>query len=215
MGDMLESLFAVIVVVIAVVSAVNKANKKNKNAGSGKAHPPQAQTPQAQTPQGQTPQGQQAPAAQPMDRPLQAPPVPSMTQPAAASVRQGRPVMPSKKPPRRTPAPQRGGAAPGAAGSIAYVSPEGKEVHAPGFHGEKPPLLAMLDLEELDQIREAERARMARAAAAESAMPLEAARSASAPRYTARQLREAFVMKEILDAPVSRRHRGRMPYGRY
>ena len=154
-----------------------------------------------------------------MDRPLQAPPVPqpSMTQPAAASVRQGRPVMPSKKPPRRTPAPQRGGAAPGAAGSIAYVSPEGKEVHAPGFHGEKPPLLAMLDLEELDQIREAERARMARAAAAaESAMPLEAARSASAPRYTARQLREAFVMKEILDAPVSRRrHGGRMPYGRW
>ena len=208
MGDMLESLFAVIVVVIAVVSAVNKANKKNKNAGSGKAHPPQAQTPQ----------GQQAPAAQSMDRPLQAPPVPqpSMTQPAAASVRQGRPVMPSKKPPRRTPAPQRGGAAPGAAGSIAYVSPEGKEVHAPGFHGEKPPLLAMLDLEELDQIREAERARMARAAAAaESAMPLEAARSAPAPRYTARQLREAFVMKEILDAPVSRRHGGRMPYGRW
>lgn len=212
MGDMLESLFAVIVVVIAVVGAVNKANKKNKNAASGKAHPPQAQTPQ-----GQTPQGQQAPAAQPMDRPLQAPPVPqpSMTQPAAASLRQGRPVMPSKKPPRRTPAPQRGGAAHGAAGSIAYVSPEGKEVHAPGFHGEKPPLLAMLDLEELDQIREAERARMARAAAAESAMPLEAARSAPAPRYTARQLREAFVMKEILDAPVSRRHGGRMPYGRW
>ena len=73
----------------------------------------------------------------------------------------------------------------------------------------------MLDLEELDQIREAERARMARAAAAESAMPLEAARSAPAPRYTARQLREAFVMKEILDAPVSRRHGGRMPYGRW
>ena len=73
----------------------------------------------------------------------------------------------------------------------------------------------MLDLEELDQIREAERARMARAAAAESAMPREAARSASAPRYTARQLREAFVMKEILDAPVSRRHGGRMPYGRW
>ena len=153
-----------------------------------------------------------------MDRPLQAPPVPqpAMIQPAAAEMRRGGPVLPSKKPPRRTPPPKGTAAAPlRPSGSIAYDSPEGKEIHAPGFHGEKPPLLAMLDLEELDQIREAERARMARAAKEERAQPPEAARTADRPRYTPQQLREALVMKEILDAPVSRRHGGRMPYGRW
>ena len=186
MGDLLESLVAVIVVVVAIVGAVNKANKKK---GKSTATP---QTPQTPRP---------SPAA------------PDLTEgaapkPAAAQMRQGAPVLPSKKPPRRT-AP-----AAGKAGSLAYASPEGKEVHAPGFHGEKPPLLAMLDLNELDEIRAAARAQTAHTVEQDAANPVSIAQPAPHPRYSAAQLREAFVMKEILDAPVSRRAGGRMPYGR-
>ena len=197
MGDMLESLFAVIVVVIAVVGAVNKANNKNKK----KTPPPTPPTPP--TPPAPRAEETSAPGTIQVefDLPKEGAPRPAAkahpVSPAAAPER--RPVLPSKKPPRRTKP----------SGSLAYASPEGKEVHAPGFHGPARAEKTMMDFGELDRLHEADRARQA----AEAAQVLAAPQRVSQPRYTASQLREAFIMKEILDAPISRRVR-RSPYGR-
>ena len=196
MGDMLESLFAVIVVVIAVVGAVNKANNKNKKkTPSAPPTPPKPPTPRAEE--------TSAPGTIQVefDLPKEGAPRPAAkARPAApAAAPERRPVLPSKKPPRRTKP----------SGSLAYASPEGKEVHAPGFHGPARAEKTMMDFGELDRLHEADRARQA----ADAAQVLAAPQRVSQPRYTASQLREAFIMKEILDAPISRRVR-RSPYGR-
>ena len=72
-------------------------------------------------------------------------------------------------------------------GSLHYVSHEGVELHEDGFHGQN----------------RANRTEPANVIFAESG-----------PRVTAEQMRNALIMKEILDAPVSRRGARGRRYGR-
>lgn len=63
-------------------------------------------------------------------------------------------------------------------GSLHYVSHEGVELHEDGFHGQNR---------------------------ANRTDPADVIFAESGPRVTAEQMRNALIMKEILDAPVSRR----------
>ena len=72
-------------------------------------------------------------------------------------------------------------------GSLHYVSHEGVELHEDGFHGQNR---------------------------ANRTDPADAIFAESGPRVTAEQMRNALIMKEILDAPVSRRGARGRRYGR-
>lgn len=72
-------------------------------------------------------------------------------------------------------------------GSLHYVSHEGVELHEDGFHGQNY---------------------------ANRTDPADVIFAESGPRVTAEQMRNALIMKEILDAPVSRRGARGRRYGR-
>lgn len=72
-------------------------------------------------------------------------------------------------------------------GSLHYVSHEGVELHEDGFHGQNR---------------------------ADRTDPADVIFAESGPRVTAEQMRNALIMKEILDAPVSRRGARGRRYGR-
>lgn len=72
-------------------------------------------------------------------------------------------------------------------GSLHYVSHEGVELHEDGFHGQNRP---------------------------NRTDPADVIFAESGPRVTAEQMRNALIMKEILDAPVSRRGARGRRYGR-
>ena len=72
-------------------------------------------------------------------------------------------------------------------GSLHYVSHEGVELHEDGFHGQNR---------------------------ANRINPADVIFAESGPRVTAEQMRNALIMKEILDAPVSRRGARGRRYGR-
>ena len=72
-------------------------------------------------------------------------------------------------------------------GSLHYVSHEGVELHEDGFHGQNR---------------------------ANRTDPANVIFAESGPRVTAEQMRNALIMKEILDAPVSRRGARGRRYGR-
>ena len=72
-------------------------------------------------------------------------------------------------------------------GSLHYVSHEGVELHEDGFHGQNR---------------------------ANRTDPADVIFAESGPRVTAEQMRSALIMKEILDAPVSRRGARGRRYGR-
>lgn len=72
-------------------------------------------------------------------------------------------------------------------GSLHYVSHEGVELHEDGFHGQNR---------------------------ANRTDPADVIFAESGPRVTAEQMRNALIMKEILDAPVSRRGARGRRYGR-
>ena len=72
-------------------------------------------------------------------------------------------------------------------GSLHYVSHEGVELHEDGFHGQNR---------------------------ANRTEPADVIFAESGPRVTAEQMRNALIMKEILDAPVSRRGARGRRYGR-
>ena len=72
-------------------------------------------------------------------------------------------------------------------GSLHYVSHEGVELHENGFHGQNR---------------------------ANRTDPADVIFAESGPRVTAEQMRNALIMKEILDAPVSRRGARGRRYGR-
>ena len=72
-------------------------------------------------------------------------------------------------------------------GSLHYVSHEGVELHEDGFHGQNR---------------------------ANRTDPADVIFVESGPRVTAEQMRNAWIMKEILDAPVSRRGARGRRYGR-
>lgn len=72
-------------------------------------------------------------------------------------------------------------------GSLHYVSHEGVELHEDGFHGQNH---------------------------ANRTDPADVIFAESGPRVTAEQMRNALIMKEILDAPVSRRGARGRRYGR-
>lgn len=72
-------------------------------------------------------------------------------------------------------------------GSLHYVSHEGVELHEDGFHGQNR---------------------------ADRTGPADVIFAESGPRVTAEQMRNALIMKEILDAPVSRRGARGRRYGR-
>ena len=72
-------------------------------------------------------------------------------------------------------------------GSLHYVSHEGVELHEDGFHGQNR---------------------------ANRTDPADVIFAESGPRVTAEQMRNAWIMKEILDAPVSRRGARGRRYGR-
>lgn len=72
-------------------------------------------------------------------------------------------------------------------GSLHYVSHEGVELHEDGFHGQNR---------------------------ANRTDPADVLFAESGPRVTAEQMRNALIMKEILDAPVSRRGARGRRYGR-
>ncbi len=72
-------------------------------------------------------------------------------------------------------------------GSLHYVSHEGVELHEDGFHGQNH---------------------------ANRTGPADVIFAESGPRVTAEQMRNALIMKEILDAPVSRRGARGRRYGR-
>ncbi len=114
----------------------------------------------------------EASASAPKAPPMQAAPSPA------------RPVLPTKKPPQ---VPKKQAAKPFitekpvTSADMAYISPEGTELHEDkDIHG--TPHIA-------------------------AAQPVKAE---TKPRYTAEQLKNAFIMKEILDAPVSRRENRRV-----
>lgn len=72
-------------------------------------------------------------------------------------------------------------------GSLHYVSHEGVELHEDGFHGQNR---------------------------SDRTEPADVIFAESGPRVTAEQMRNAWIMKEILDAPVSRRGARGRRYGR-
>lgn len=72
-------------------------------------------------------------------------------------------------------------------GSLHYVSHEGVELHEDGFHGQNR---------------------------TNRTDPADVIFAESGPRVTAEQMRNAWIMKEILDAPVSRRGARGRRYGR-
>ena len=72
-------------------------------------------------------------------------------------------------------------------GSLHYVSHEGVELHEEGFHGQNR---------------------------TNRTDPADVIFAESGPRVTAEQMRNALIMKEILDAPVSRRGARGRRYGR-
>ena len=72
-------------------------------------------------------------------------------------------------------------------GSLHYVSHEGVELHEDGFHGQNR---------------------------ANRTDPADVIFAESGPRVTAEQMRNALIMKEILDVPVSRRGARGRRYGR-
>ena len=72
-------------------------------------------------------------------------------------------------------------------GSLHYVSHEGVELHEDGFHGQNR---------------------------ANRTDPADVIFAESGPRVTAEQMRNALIMKEILDAPVSQRGARGRRYGR-
>lgn len=72
-------------------------------------------------------------------------------------------------------------------GSLHYVSHEGVELHEDGFHGQNR---------------------------TNRTDPADVIFAESGPRVTAEQMRNALIMKEILDAPVSRRGARGRRYGR-
>ena len=179
-----------VVVLIALVNAFKKKKKVQKKDGqaSNENVPPRPVT-----------------VAQP-EKPAQT------AQPV--QLRMDIPVLPDRKPPRRTPAPQKAQQRP-AAGSLAYASTEGVEMHAPGFHGSQAPRLEKVDLGALRAQENAHTAGNADWSLPNESRPvIETVQPQAHPRYTAAQLRDAMIMKEILDAPLSRRQGVRRSYGR-
>lgn len=153
-------------------------------------------------------------AVQTVPRAMTPAPVRAAAQPAAPAPASGQvpgqihfsSVLPDRKPPRATP-PQ---------GSLKAETTEGMELHPAGFHGERPGAqLEKVDLEALRAQENEHTAGNLNWMASETGTEETArARSAAQPMVTAQQLRNAFVMQEILDAPVSRRQRVRRSYGR-
>ena len=99
-------------------------------------------------------------------------------------------------------------AAPVYASAEGTASGEGTEVHEPGFHGER---LKKVDLGALRAQENAHTAaNLAWTPPEETEVRRETLKPAK-PTVAAEQLRQAVILKEILDAPVSRRRR---KYGR-
>ncbi len=182
-------LLGLIIAVFAVVGAVRKSSRKNAEA--------------ART------------SAQPAPRPVQSR-APAAVRPAPAAARPSvPPAAPTAQPPRPVAQAVATPAAMPAAGSIRYVSTEGVELHEPGFHGEKPPRLERVDL---GAIRAKENAHTAHNGEwrppQEEEIEIQTGSASAAPMLTAAQMREAMILKEVLDAPVARRQRMRRTYGR-
>ena len=100
-----------------------------------------------------------------------------------------------------------------ASGSIRYVSTEGVELHEPGFHGADAPRLEKVDLGALRAMENAHTA-LNNEWRPPQQEEMAAKGTPVTPMFTAAQLREAMILKEVLDAPVSRRHGMRRTYGR-
>lgn len=111
-------------------------------------------------------------------------------------------ALPGKKPPHKATAQPSG---------EGTASSEGTEGHAPGFHGER---LKKVDLGALRAQENAHTADNLTWKAPEETVLERKAGADGRPSATAAQLRQAVVMKEILDAPVSRRRRTGRTYGR-
>ena len=99
-------------------------------------------------------------------------------------------------------------AAPVYASAEGAASGEGTEVHEPGFHGER---LKKVDLGALRAQENAHTAGNLMWTPPEETEVRREDLSAGRSAVSAQQLRQAVIMKEILDAPVSRRRR---KYGR-
>lgn len=117
-------------------------------------------------------------------------------------------ALPGKKPPHPAGALHKATAQPSGEGT---ASSEGTEGHAPGFHGER---LKKVDLGALRAQENAHTADNLTWKAPEETVLERKAGADGRPSATAAQLRQAVVMKEILDAPVSRRRRTGRTYGR-
>lgn len=122
-------------------------------------------------------------------------------------------ALPSSKPPRPTgslPAAPVYASAEGTAGS------EGTEGHAPGFHGERLQA-ARLEKQDLGALRARQNAHTAEnlnwKPPEETQLRAQKAQGGRAA-FTPAQLRQAVIMKEIFDAPLSRRTRTGRTYGR-
>lgn len=117
-------------------------------------------------------------------------------------------ALPGKKPPRPA------GSLPAAPVYLSRegtASDEGREGHAPGFHGER---LKKVDLGALRARENAHTAGNLDWKAPEETVLERKAGADGRPSVTAAQLRQAVILKEILDAPVSRRRRTGRTYGR-
>lgn len=117
-------------------------------------------------------------------------------------------ALPGKKPPRPAGSLP---AAPVYTSREGTASDEGKEGHAPGFHGER---LKKVDLGALRAKENAHTAGNLDWKAPEETVLERKAGADGQPAVTAAQLRQAVILKEILDAPVSRRRRTGRTYGR-
>ena len=114
-------------------------------------------------------------------------------------------AQPGKKPPHPAGALHKATAQPSGEGT---ASSEGTEGHAPGFHGER---LKKVDLGALRAQENAHTAGNLMWTPPEETEVRREDLSAGRSAVSAQQLRQAVIMKEILDAPVSRRRR---KYGR-
>ena len=110
---------------------------------------------------------------------------------------------------------------------MAFTPTEGVAFHPPGFHGDekpdvKPRTSGSMEKKPLEKTDlGAERARQNAhtaqnlnwTAPAEETVQRQPASAQRKPMFTAQQLRNAFIMQEILDEPVSRRKEKRRGYG--
>ena len=105
---------------------------------------------------------------------------------------------------------------------MAFDPTEGVAFHPPGFHGDEKPNSGSMERKPLEKTDlGAERARQNAhtaqnlnwTAPAEETVHKQTASAERKPMFTAQQLRNAFIMQEILDEPVSRRKEKRRGYG--